>query len=344
MAVKRTVGILGSGGWAGRYAASLAASETLGLVAVAGGSRAPAFAEKHHLRLEADAEALAAADDVEAVIVAIPHGYHADGAIPALAAGKPVLVEKPMATSLADCDRMIAAAAQSGATLRVAHSRRFFPLVRQAKAVLDEGRLGRIVMMRQTFCHNARGFGTREGHWMSDPKLSMGFFIGYGCHQLDMALHLAGSGVTEVAGAFGNYWADSPVENCGAMFLRLASGAYTTFWEVCSMPAELKSWPPFPGMCERNEIVCEHGLMLLDPYGRLCVRTGDEWETLRELEPRQADPVIDFLAAEVECLFRAAAGEGASPLATPEEGRHVVEICLAGLESSRTGRAVALEA
>ena len=338
---KRRVGILGSGSWAGRYAASLAESEACELVAVAGGSRAGEFADKHGLRLLDGPEAMAAAD-VEAVVVATPHGFHADGAVPCLAAGKHVLVEKPMATSLADCDRMVAAAAGSGATLRVAHSRRFFPLVKQARDVLARGDLGRIVMMRQTFSHNARGFGTRQGHWMSDPQVSMGFFIGFGCHQLDMAIHLVGSPVIEVAGAFGNYWALTPIENCGAMFLRFASGAYTTFWELCSMPPALKAWPPFPGMCESNEIACENGLMLLEPYGRLLLRDADEWQTLRELTSREADPVTVFLAEEVECLFRAADGLDADPLATPEQGRHVVEVCLAGLESSRTGKAIQL--
>ncbi len=339
---ERRVGIMGSGGWANHYGIALAESQTCMLVAVAGGSRAGKYAEKHGIRRAESVESLAAADDVEAVVVATPHGYHADGAAAALAAGKHVLVEKPMATSLADCDRMIEAAAKSGATLRVAHSRRFFPLVTEARQVLASGELGRILMMRQTFCHNARGFGAAEGRWTSDPKLSMGFFIGYGCHQLDMVIHLAASRVSEVAGAFGNYWADSPIENCGAMFLRFASGAYTTFWEVCSMPRELETWPPFAGMCESNEIVCEHGLMLLEPYGRLCVRGADEWQTVRELPHKEADPIHTFLAQEVECLFRAADGQDASPLATAEEGRHVVEVCLAALESSRTGRAVQL--
>ena len=343
MADRRRVGILGSGGWAGCYAAALAESSTCKLVAVAGGSHAAEFAAKHGLRVESSAEALANADDVEAVVVATPHGAHADGALPALKAGKPVLVEKPMATSLADCDRMMAAAARSGATLRVGHSRRLFPLVKQAREVLASGRLGPIVMMRQTFSHNARNFGSKPGHWMSDPQASMGFFIGYGCHQLDMMIHLVGSPVVEVAGSFGNYWADTPVENCGAMFLRFANGVYTTLWEVCSMPAELKTWPPFPGLCERSEIVCRNGLMVLDPYARLAVRWADEWETLRELPWKDADPVTQFLAEEVACLFRAAGGEDAFPLATAEEGRHVVAVCLAGLESSRTGRAVRIE-
>ena len=321
---------------------SLSESQALKLVAVAGGRRAEEYAAKHGVRLEASVESLARADDIEAVIVATPHGLHAEGACAALAAGKHVLVEKPMATSLSDCDRMMEAAAKSGTTLRVAHSRRFFPLVTQARELLASGGFGRILMMRQTFSHNARGFGTAEGNWMSDPKLSMGFFIGYGCHQLDMVIHLAASRVTEVAGSFGNYWADTPIENCGAMFLRFASGAYTTLWEVCSMPRGLETWPPFPGLCESNEIVCEAGLMLLEPYGRLCVRTADAWETVRELPAREADPVRTFLAQQVECLFLAADGADASPLATAEEGRHVVEVCLAGLASSRTGKAVPL--
>ena len=338
----RKVGIIGSGMWAGRYAASLAESQTCKLVAVAGGSRAGQYAETHGLRLEASPESLAAADDVEAVIVCTPHGRHVEGALPALAAGKHVLVEKPMATSLADCDRMMDAAARSGATLCVGHSRRLFPLVREAKDLLESGRLGRIVMMRQTFSHNARSFGAKPDHWMADPSLSMGFFIGYGCHQLDMTIHLVGRPVVEVAGAFGNYWQPTPVENCGAMFLRFDGGVYTTVWEVCSMPPELKTWPPFPGMCESNEIVCEKGLMLLEPYRRLCIRTSDEWQTVRELTAREADPITAFLAREVECLFLAAAGQDAAPLATAEQGRHVVAVCLAGLESGRTGRAVTL--
>ena len=82
MADTRKIGIVGSGSWAGRYAASLAEADDLELVAVAGGSRAPAYAEKHDLRVAESVEALAGADDVEAVIVATPHGCHAATAVP----------------------------------------------------------------------------------------------------------------------------------------------------------------------------------------------------------------------------------------------------------------------
>ncbi|MBM4039922.1 MAG: Gfo/Idh/MocA family oxidoreductase, partial [Planctomycetes bacterium] len=247
-------------------------------------------------------------------------------------------------TSIAECDQMIAAAEKAGVKLMVAHSRRFFPLVKQAKQLLDDGAIGRILMLRQLFSHNARSFGTKEGHWMSDPRLSMGFFLGYGCHQLDMTLHLVGSRVRAVMARFGNYWADTPIENCGALFLDFESGAYSTFMEICSMPNELKAWPPFPDYHEVNELIGERGLMLLRPYQRLLLRNGkegDDWKTIAELPPREADNPTIFLREEVEALADAVAG-GTVPPVTAAEGRHCVEVIQAAYESSRTGKAVYL--
>jgi len=335
------VGIIGSGGWASRYAVALQESEKVKLVAVAGGSRAPAYAEKFGVRLEESPEALCGATDVDIVAVVCPHGLHAEFTVRAAESGKHVIVEKPMAIDVAQCDQMIEAAASNGVKLMVAHSRRFFPLVKQAKKLLDEGALGKILMLRQLFSHNARGFGARPGHWMSDPKLSMGFFIGYGSHQLDMTLHLVGSKVRAVMARFGNYWADTPIENCGALFLDFEGGAYSTFMEVCSMPNELKTWPPFPDYHEVNEIIGERGLMVLRPYQKLMLRTADEWQTLCELTPREADPVSEFLREEVEGLAAAIEADTEPPV-TAAEGRHCVEVIQAAYESSESGKAVYL--
>ena len=338
------VGIIGSGGWAGQYGAALRESQKAKLVAVTGGSRAPAYAEKFGLRLEPSPEALCAAKDVDLVAVVSPHGHHAEHTVCAASHGKHVIVEKPMATNVAECDRMIEAARAHRVKLMVAHSRRFFPLVKQAKQLLDQGALGHILMLRQLFSHNARTFGTAPGHWMSDPKLSMGFFLGYGCHQLDMTLHLVGSNVRAVMARFGNYWANSPIENCGALFLDFESGACSTFMEICSMPNELKAWPPFPEYHEVNEIFGERGLMLLRPYGKLALRDGregDGWKTIGELPPREADNPPVFLREEVEALADAVAQDTEPPV-TAAEGRHCVEIIQAAYQSSQTGKAVYL--
>lgn len=342
---KMRFGIVGSGGWASRYAAALSqgdeGSTRAELVAVGGGKRAPAYAEKFGLRLEETGEHLCRAKDLDAVILACPHGLHARYAVAAAEAGKHILVEKPMATSVADCDRMIAAAQAKGVKLMVAHSRRYFPLVKKAREILEAGEIGRILMLRQTFCHNARGFGAKPDHWMSDPELSMGFFIGYGSHQLDMTLWLVASRAKSVFAQFGNYWADSPIENCGALFICFENGSYTTLWELCSMPTGLADWPPFPEFHETNEIVGEKGLMILRPYQRLMLRTDGDWRTVLELTKREADPVTTFLREEVEGLVDSIRNDTDPPV-TAEEGRHVVEVCLAAYESARTGELVHL--
>ncbi|HIE52740.1 MAG TPA: Gfo/Idh/MocA family oxidoreductase [Armatimonadetes bacterium] len=341
MGEKMRVGIIGSGGWASRYGVALQNSTKAELVAVAGGSRAPAYAERFGLRLEESVESLCAAPDLDLVIVACPHGFHAQYSIAALDQGKHVLVEKPMATTVEDCDRMIEAAQRNRVKLMVAHSRRYFPLVRKAKELLDAGEIGPILMMRQTFCHDARGFGERPGHWMSDPQLSVGFFLGYGCHQLDMTLWLVGSRAKSVFAQFGNPWSESPIEKCGALFIRFENGAYTTLWELCSMPPELSAWPPFPEFHEVNEIVGEKGLMILRPYQRVMLRRDGGWETVLELSGEEADPVHSFLREETEDLIDSIVQDTTPPV-TPEEGKHTVEVCLAAYESSRTGEAVHL--
>jgi predicted dehydrogenase len=338
---KTRVGILCSGGWASRYAMALQDSETAELVAVAGGSRAPGYAEKFGIRLEDSVEALCQADDIQVVAVVTPHGVHAEQSIAAAENGKHILVEKPMATTVSECDSMIEAAERNGVKLMVAHSRRFFPLVKQARKLLRDGAIGEILMLRQLFCHNARGFGTKDGHWMSDARLSMGFFLGYGCHQLDMTLDLVGSRVRRVMARFGRYWAESPIENCGALFLDFESGAYSTFTELCSMPSELETWPPFPGFQETNEIVGQHGLLLLQPYQRLLLRDSDPWQTVCELPKEEADPISTFLREEVEGLIDAVERDVPPPV-TAAEGRHTVEVIQAAYQSSETGEAVSL--
>src|SRR5690349_21817540 len=84
----------------------------------------------------ADLAAMLREGGVEAVIIGTPHPLHAEPAVRAAEAGVHVLVEKPMAASLADCDAMIAAARKSGATLGVISQRRFFePVARMKQAV-----------------------------------------------------------------------------------------------------------------------------------------------------------------------------------------------------------------
>ncbi len=83
---------------------------------------------------------------VQAVFIGTPHPLHAEPAIEAAEAGVHVLVEKPMAASLADCDAMLAAAQRTGVKLGVVSQRRWYEPVRRMKEAIDAGKIGRPVL------------------------------------------------------------------------------------------------------------------------------------------------------------------------------------------------------
>src|SRR4051812_34507020 len=104
--------LVGCGKVGGIHAAAVAALPEADFVAVcdASAERAAAFAARHGVRPFTDVAALVRGARPGVVLVATPHPLHAAAALPALAAGAHVLVEKPLAASLADCDAMLAAA------------------------------------------------------------------------------------------------------------------------------------------------------------------------------------------------------------------------------------------
>ena len=124
---------------------------------------------------------------VELVVVSLPSFIHAQAAIDAMQAGKHVVCEKPMATSLADADRMIAAAAATGKTLTIFQQRRYNPDFRKVKEVIDSGLLGRIVQIRLT-----ESRFSRRWDWQTLQKFGGGSLNNTGPHFLDMALQLYG--------------------------------------------------------------------------------------------------------------------------------------------------------
>lgn len=105
------------------------------------------FCRRHAGRYVESFEGLVASEEIDAVYVASPHALHAEHTIAALAAGKHVLVEKPMATSAADCTRMIDAAERAGRSLAVAYYRRGYPSVHRVRELLRNGEIGRPVRL-----------------------------------------------------------------------------------------------------------------------------------------------------------------------------------------------------
>ncbi|GIU98013.1 MAG: oxidoreductase [Actinomycetota bacterium] len=162
------------------------------LVAVANhrAATARAFAERFGIqRVTEDWTGLVGDPEVDAVVVGTPNALHEPQAVAFLEAGTPVLVEKPMATSVAACDRMIEASERGGAALMVAHCWRFHDQVRAMRDRIAAGEFGAVVKTRGYGVH--AGWG--PGGWFTDRELAGGGALpDMGIHAIDTARFLLG--------------------------------------------------------------------------------------------------------------------------------------------------------
>ncbi len=141
-----------------------------------------------------DADALIHHPDVNAVYVATPPYAHADYAIKALNAGKPVYVEKPMALNFTECEQMIEAAEQAGTPLFVAYYRRALPGFLKIKELIDSGAIGQVRLIDiQLYKSSPRDAFSGDLPWRVKPEISGGgLFFDLASHQLDYLDHVFG--------------------------------------------------------------------------------------------------------------------------------------------------------
>lgn len=129
---------------------------------------------------------------LDGVVLAVPHDLHAPMTIQALEAGKPVLIEKPMARTVEECRAMNTAARRAGRILMVAQNWRYTPWVRVVKQVVDRGGLGPLRAVRTEWLQRAVG-DTRPGNWLLDgQRAGGGPFISLMVHNLDCLRYLLG--------------------------------------------------------------------------------------------------------------------------------------------------------
>lgn len=182
--------------------------------------KAQDFARRHGAQRAYDSvEGLLSDPEIDAVYIATPPHLHCEQTLQAAAAGKHVLVEKPMALTVAECDQMIAACAAAGVSLHVAYYRRYWPKFQAIKAALEAGALGTVLGARLQLCTLAPTSG-----WRVDPSISGGgHVVDVGSHRLDMLLYLLGD-ITAVHGFAANRLGHHAAENDSVFALQFASG------------------------------------------------------------------------------------------------------------------------
>jgi predicted dehydrogenase len=225
--------------------------------------KAEDFARRHGAkRAYNTVEALLTDPEIDAVYIATPPHLHCPQTLQAAAAGKNVLVEKPMALTIAECEQMIAACAAAGVSLHVAYYRRYWPKFQAIKAALESGALGTVLGARLQLCTQ----GSTSG-WRVDPLLSGGgHLVDVGSHRLDMLLYLLGD-VDQVSGFSENLLHHHAAENDTALVLHFVSGA------VASASFHFHTQPSRDIL----EIYGSEGTLTCDPFdGATFMLKGDE--------------------------------------------------------------------
>src|SRR5215216_6388007 len=150
------VAIFGAGRAGAGHARAVAQTPGTQLVAVfdVDAERAAAFAEKHGCLAFTDSDAVLKRDDIQVVTVALPNFLHEQAAVASASAGKHIFLEKPMADTVEECDRILAAVERAGVQLLVAHSQRYFSSTRRAREIIQSGELGRPVFATDTWYKN----------------------------------------------------------------------------------------------------------------------------------------------------------------------------------------------
>jgi len=146
--------------------------------------------------VHASYDALLADPDIDAVYNPLPNGLHAEWTIRAAKAGKHVLCEKPMALTVAEADAIETAARDAGVVVTEAFMYRHHPQTRKLKALVDEGAVGRLLLVRGSFSFEL----TRAGDVRLDPALGGGSLWDVGCYPVSMARYLAGAEPVSVFG------------------------------------------------------------------------------------------------------------------------------------------------
>jgi predicted dehydrogenase len=265
---------------------------------------------------------------LDAIVVATPVPLHAELALKALEAGKHCFVEKPLAQSVADAERVCDAAENAGKTLMVGHLLEYHPGVRKLKEVADSGELGSIRYI----------YGNRLNLGKLRPDENALWSLG--AHDVSVLLHLAAEEPDEMY-AFGESYMRPPIEDVVFCYLRFPSGLMAHLHLSWLDPHKERRFTIVGSdkMATFDDMALEQKLVIYDKgfdedyssYGEYIARSGDVWSP----HVPNNEPLRIECRHFVECVR-----DGVTPVSDGRSGLRVVRV-LEGLQDALAGSASA---
>ena len=304
--------------------------------------RAEAFARKYGFAAAYDSlEDFFKNPEIQAVFIASPNYLHAQHTQMAAEAGKHVLVEKPMAVSVAEALDMVHTCRRKGVKLGVGFHLRHHPGHRRARQLIQEGILGFISLAQaQFFFTDKRGTVDLPrrpalSQWWEDPSMVGGAYsiMGMGVHAADLLQFLMGQPITEVAAITDGQTIQNPLETIASVALRFGNGAVGT---LC---------------CGRRVPDTRNDAVIYGTGGRVLLK-DTIWEPMRGKLEVVSDAVNTEDSYEGDLLslyrlqiqaFQRAIQQDEEFDASGMDGLRAVQVASAIIESASTGRAVKIE-
>jgi len=333
-------GLIGYGLWGRHHAAAIAAAPGARLAAIACAGPATAAAAQRDfpgVPVDVGYPGLLARKDVDAVVVVVPNHLHVEVGVAALEAGKDVLLEKPMATTVEGCDRLLAAARTSGRLLSIGHELRLSTQFGRVKALIDAGEIGAptyasFSLFRFPFRPGSAGWrydAARVGSWILEEPVHFFDFVMWYFESLGdpVSVQALGSPGGRAAGLTESFTA----------LLRFAGGAHAVITQtlggfeyhqllhVVGTEGSIRSW--WSGTLDRT---------LTPAFELRHERRG------RGVATVPAGPSGELVELGEQGRQVVAAFAERRPLLGGEEARKRIVVCLAAEESLRDGREVAL--
>jgi predicted dehydrogenase len=300
------IGLAGLGVHGARYASHLLAGDvpgvTLGAISRADAREGSLFALRHNVTYAADPRELAHVPGIDAVVVCLPPDLHPEVAFACLTEGRPVLVEKPVAASVAGAEAVVETAKRTGTPLMVAHTLRFDAVIEAMRRELVSLGPIRVVAISQRFEPTRRS-------WIDTPGRG-GIYLNTGVHAFDLLRFLTGAEIVE-ARAMSTRTVTRETEDGFAAILRLEPGGIL---------ATVDNARTVQGRSGRVEVAGERGQLRGDHIHRDLVRIED-WKR-RELGPIPPRPTV---AATLGAFVAALRDSRPMPV-TAEDGLAAVRV------------------
>ncbi len=236
------IGMIGTGIIADCHFRAISELKDTCLVAISeiNEARAKEVSEKQNVPYYLDYRQMCEMQNLDAVIINLPHFLHKEASVYCLNKGIHVLCEKPMANSVQECEQMIKASQTNNVKLAIGHIQRFFPSNIIVKEIIDSKQFGKLTMINEV--RNEFYFSKSRPDWFLKKKLSGGGIVmNFAAHSIDKILSLAPGEISDVSAFCANFYNNVDVEGHAQIYFKageipcsVSLCGYKTYPENCT--------------------------------------------------------------------------------------------------------------